>query len=100
VPSHFARVALDEIRPAVVEDHVAALARQAPRQAELALRVLKQVLANAKERGHVVDEGVFVEDGDRSEFFVRAGNTSRPLDVKEASEYIKSHWATPALQPA
>jgi integrase len=55
----FARVALDEIRPAVVEDHVAALARQAPRQAELALRVLKQVLANAKERGHVVDEGVF-----------------------------------------
>jgi predicted HTH transcriptional regulator len=40
---------------------------------------------------------VFVEDGDRSEFYVRAGNTSRPLDVKEASEYIKSHWA--ALAP-
>ena len=55
----FARVALDEIRPAAVEDHVAALARRAPRQAELALRVLKQLLANAKERGHVVDEGVF-----------------------------------------
>jgi integrase len=55
----FAHVALDEIRPAAVEDHVAALARRAPRQAELALRVLKQVLANAKERGHVVDEGVF-----------------------------------------
>jgi integrase len=52
-------VALDEIRPAAVEDHVAALARRAPRQAELALRVLKQVLANAKERGHLVDEGVF-----------------------------------------
>jgi integrase len=55
----FTRVALDEIRPAAVEDHVAALARRAPRQAELALRVLKQVLANAKERGHVVDEAVF-----------------------------------------
>ena len=55
----FARVALDEIHPAAVEDHVAALARHAPRQAELALRVLKQVLANAKERGHLVDEGVF-----------------------------------------
>src|SRR6266542_1056539 len=55
----FARVALDEIRPAAVEDQVAALARRAPRQAELALRVLKQVLGNAKERGHVVDEGVF-----------------------------------------
>src|SRR6266498_2846741 len=55
----FRSVALDEIRPAAVEDHVAALARRAPRQAELVLRVLKQVLANAKERGHVVDEGVF-----------------------------------------
>jgi integrase len=55
----FAPVALDEIHPAAVEDHVAGLARRAPRQAELALRVLKQVLANAKERGHLVDEGVF-----------------------------------------
>src|SRR5919109_972072 len=55
----FAYVELDEIHPAAVEDHVAALARRAPRQAELALRVLKQVLANAKERRHVIDEGVF-----------------------------------------
>ena len=55
----FSEIALDEIRPAAVEDHVAAVARRAPRQAELALRVLKQVLANAKERGHLVDEGVF-----------------------------------------
>jgi integrase len=55
----FARFALDEIHPAAVEDHVAGLARRAPRQAELALRVLKQVLANAKERGHLVDESVF-----------------------------------------
>ena len=55
----FRSVALDEIRPAAVEDHVAALAGRAPRQAELTLRVLKQVLANAKERGHLVDEGVF-----------------------------------------
>ncbi len=55
----FRSVALDEIRPAAVEDHVATLARRAPRQAELTLRVLKQVLANAKERGHLVDEGVF-----------------------------------------
>src|SRR6266542_3600282 len=55
----FRPFALDEIRPAAVEDHVAALAHRAPRQAELALRVLKQVLANAKERGHVIDEGVF-----------------------------------------
>jgi len=55
----FGTTPLDEIRPAAVEDHVAALAKRAPRQAELALRLLKQVLANAKERGHLVDEGVF-----------------------------------------
>ena len=55
----FAAVSLDEIRPAAVEDHIAALAKRAPRQAELTLRVLKQVLANAKERGHLVDAAVF-----------------------------------------
>lgn len=55
----FGPLTLDAIRPADVEDHVAALARRAPRQAELTLRVLKQVLANAKERGHAIDEAVF-----------------------------------------
>ncbi len=55
----FRSVPLDEIRPAAVEDHITALAKRAPRQAELALRLLKQVLANAKERGHLVDEAVF-----------------------------------------
>jgi hypothetical protein len=38
-------------------------------------------------------EAVFVEDGNSSEFYVRAGNTSRLLNVKEASDYIKSHWS-------
>jgi integrase len=55
----FRAMPLDEIRPAAVEDHIAALAKRAPRQAELTLRLLKQVLANAKERGHLVDEAVF-----------------------------------------
>jgi integrase len=55
----FSAYPLDEIRPAAVEDHIAALAKRVPRQAELALRLLKQILANAKERGHLVDEGVF-----------------------------------------
>ena len=55
----FGALTLDAIRPADVEDHVAALARRAPRPAELALRILKQVLANAKERGHSVDEAIF-----------------------------------------
>ena len=35
---------------------------------------------------------VFLEERNKSEFFVRAGNTSRPLDVKEASAYIDAHW--------
>jgi integrase len=55
----FKSLPLDEIRPAAVEDHIAALAKRAPRQAELTLRLLKQLLANAKERGHLIDEGVF-----------------------------------------
>jgi integrase len=55
----FAAYPLDAIRPAEVEDHVAGIAKRAPRQAELALRLLKQILASAKERGHLVDEGVF-----------------------------------------
>src|SRR6266511_4340691 len=55
----FRAVALDEIRPAAVEDHIAGLAKRAPRQAELTLRLLKQMFANAKERGHLVDEAVF-----------------------------------------
>jgi integrase len=55
----FRAVPLDEIRPAAVEDHITALAKRAPRQAELTLRLIKQVLASAKERGHLVDEAVF-----------------------------------------
>src|SRR6266540_1552578 len=55
----FRTLPLDEIRPAAVEDYIAALAKRAPRQAELTLRLLKQLLANAKERGHRVDEAVF-----------------------------------------
>jgi integrase len=55
----FRTMPLDEIRPAAVEDHIAALAKRAPRQAELTLRLLKQMLANAKERGHLVDAAVF-----------------------------------------
>lgn len=37
---------------------------------------------------------VFVEGSDRSEFYVRAGNTSRPLNVKEASDYINGRWGS------
>jgi hypothetical protein len=40
---------------------------------------------------------VFLEDGGRREFYVRAGNSSVPLDVRDAAQYIGAHWSTPAL---
>ena len=55
----FRRTTLDALRPADVEDHISALSAHAPRQAELALRVLKQVLSDAKVRGLTVNEALF-----------------------------------------
>jgi hypothetical protein len=42
-------------------------------------------------------KAVFLEESGGSQFYVRAGNTSRLLDVKEASEYINARWGSPAL---
>jgi hypothetical protein len=42
---------LETIRAADVEDHVFAIARRAPRVAELMLDTLKMILRNARERG-------------------------------------------------
>jgi integrase len=50
---------IETIRAADVEDHVFAVARQAPRSAELMLDTLKMILRSAKERGQTVDEAVF-----------------------------------------
>lgn len=47
---------LETIRAADVEDHVFAVARGAPRSAELMLDTLKMILRAAKERGQVIDE--------------------------------------------
>ena len=55
----FRHTTLDALRPAEVEDHISALSARAPRQAELALRVLKQVLSDAKLRGLTVNEALF-----------------------------------------
>jgi hypothetical protein len=41
---------------------------------------------------------VFLEDRGQREFYVRAGNSSVPLDVKEASAYIGAHWSAPSLR--
>ncbi len=57
--SPFRRTTLDALRPADVEDHISALSARAPRQAELALRVLKQVLSDAKVRGLTANEALF-----------------------------------------
>jgi hypothetical protein len=35
---------------------------------------------------------VYVTDGQRTTFYLRTGNTTPPLGVKEATEYIKAHW--------
>jgi hypothetical protein len=35
---------------------------------------------------------VFLQDGQAKEFYVRVGNTTRLLDVEEATSYISNHW--------
>ena len=47
------------VRAADVEDRIALVARRAPRQAAIALQLLKQVLRNAQQRGHRVDATIF-----------------------------------------
>jgi hypothetical protein len=54
----FAPLYLDQVTAPDVEDLIVALAKTAPRQAQIALALLKQVLRNASERGHVINEAV------------------------------------------
>lgn len=39
---------------------------------------------------------VFLQDGKDAEFWVRAGPSSRPLNVLETSKYIQQHWSAAA----
>lgn len=39
------------------------------------------------------DKPVFLLSNGTSEFWVRAGNSTRQLDVKDATRYIQSHWS-------
>jgi integrase len=55
----FAPLYVEQLSARQVDDHVAAVARTAPRQAQIVLAKLKQALANAKDRGQVVDEAIF-----------------------------------------
>jgi hypothetical protein len=42
------------------------------------------------------EKPVFIGDGKEKEFYVRAGNTTRLMDVEEAVTYIARHWAKAA----
>ena len=35
---------------------------------------------------------VYLTLDDEPYFYIRSGNSSRPLDVKQASAYIRHHW--------
>lgn len=35
---------------------------------------------------------VFFKEGHSPEFWVRVGNSTRQLDIKAATEYIRTHW--------
>ena len=50
---------IETLTRAEVEDLVAALARHAPRMAQVVLRIAKQVLGDAQKRGQVVDARIF-----------------------------------------
>jgi hypothetical protein len=36
----------------------------------------------------------YLHDRDKTEFYIRAGNTTRPLDLEAAHDYIQMHWET------
>jgi integrase len=50
---------IDRIRRSQVEDVIAALARRAPRRAEMTLALLKRILHAAESRGQVVDHSLY-----------------------------------------
>jgi integrase len=56
--AHLRAYRTDQLRVGDVEDAITALARRAPRQAQIALQLIKQALRNAQERGHVIDAAI------------------------------------------
>src|SRR5581483_10812426 len=49
---------VDQVRAADVEDWKVGLAKRSPRQAQIALALMKQVLRSAADRAHVIDQAV------------------------------------------
>jgi len=74
-------VLIERLSPAVVDDLVVAVSRRAPRQAELALRLVKMVLRDAKNRGQRVDEAILAVRPPR-----REAREMRFLDWAEVEE--------------
>lgn len=35
---------------------------------------------------------VFLNNGDKEEFYIRASASSQPMSIREANEYIRTHW--------
>lgn len=34
----------------------------------------------------------YVKEGQESKFYIRTGNQTQPLGIKESIEYIQEHW--------
>lgn len=63
----FKSIALDKINPADVEDHFHKVGLTAPRQAQIALQKLHQVLRDAQRRGHRINPSVLTVKAPRTE---------------------------------
>lgn len=42
-------------------------------------------------------EPIFLSVGDRLEFYIRDGNQTRPLNVRDTHEYIRAHWPSTGI---
>jgi integrase len=74
-----------EIRAAEVDDRITAVAHRAPRQASLALQLVKRVMRNAEERGHRVDRAIYGLSAPRHE--EREPRFLTPLEVERLASY-------------
>jgi integrase len=63
----FSRLTFPELTAADVEDQITAVAKTAPRQAQITLALTKQIVRSAKGRGQAVDEGILALRPPRTE---------------------------------
>ena len=58
---------IHELRASDIEDQIALVGRRAPRQAQIALQLVRRVLRSAEQRGHRVDAAIFSVEAPRYE---------------------------------